>query len=95
MATVNFATIPIQAVAISAVTGVLRSGGDTAVSTILDLGPQWLVGIPLTALFALVLQTGCWPIALAMQAENMLKAPLCMWRMRTDRWIHDVTRPDF
>ena len=94
MATVNFGTIPIQAVAISAVIGVLRSGGDTATSTILDLGPQWLVGIPLTALFALVLQTGCWPIALAMQAENMLKVPLCLWRLKSGRWIHDVTRTD-
>jgi Na+-driven multidrug efflux pump len=95
MAAVNFGTIPIQAYAISSVTGVLRSGGDTLVSSIMDLGSQWLLGIPLTALCALVLQTGPWPIALAMQAENMLKAPLCMWRMRTDRWIHDVTRPDF
>ena len=95
MAAVNFGTIPIQAYAISSVTGVLRAGGDTAVSTILDLAPQWLLGVPLTALFALVLQTGPWPIALAMQAENMLKTPLCMWRMRTGRWIHDVTRPDF
>ena len=92
MAVVNFGTIPIQAYAISAVTGVLRSGGDTVVSTILDLGPQWLLGIPLTALFALVLQTSPWPIALAMQAENMMKVPLCMWRLRSDKWIHDVTR---
>ena len=95
MAVVNFGTIPVQAYAISAVTGVLRSGGDTLMSSILDLGPQWLLGVPLTALFALVLQTGPWPIALAMQAENMLKTPLCMWRIRTGRWIHDVTRPDF
>lgn len=95
IATVNFGTIPIQAVAISSVTGVLRAGGDTAVSTILDLSPQWLVGLPLTALFALVLDTGCWPIALAMQTENLLKVPLCLWRLRSGRWIHDVTRRDF
>ena len=95
IATVNFGTIPIQAGAISSVTGVLRAGGDTAVSTILDLSPQWLVGLPLTALFALVLDTGCWPIALAMQTENLLKVPLCLWRLRSGRWIHDVTRRDF
>ena len=95
MAVVNFGTIPIQAYAISAVTGVLRAGGDTVVSTILDLAPQWLVGVPLTALCALVLQTGVWPIAIAMQVENMLKTPLCMGRIHSGKWIHDVTRPDF
>jgi len=95
MAVVNFATIPIQAGSISSVTGVLRAGGDTAVSTFLDLLPQWLLGLPLTALMALVLQTGVWPIAIAMQVENMVKMPLCMWRIRSGKWIHDVTRPDF
>ena len=95
MAVVHFATIPIQAGAISAVTGVLRAGGDTAVSTFLDLLPQWLLGLPLTVLMALVLQTSAWPIAIAMQVENMVKLPLCMWRIRSGKWIHDVTRPDF
>ncbi len=95
MATVNFGTIPIQAMSISAVTGILRAGGDSAVSTILDLTPQWLVGIPLTAFLALALQTGCWPIAIAMQTENLLKVPLCLWRLHGDRWIHDVTRREF
>ena len=95
MAVVHFATIPIQAGSISSVTGVLRAGGDTAVSTFLDLLPQWLLGLPLTAFLALVLQTGAWPIAIAMQVENMVKLPLCMWRIRSGKWIHDVTRPDF
>lgn len=92
IAVVNFGTIPVQAYAIATVTGVLRSGGDTLFSTTLDLGPQWLVGIPLTALCALVWQTGYWPIAIAMQTENLLKVPLCMLRVRSGRWIHDVTR---
>jgi len=95
MAVVNFGTIPVQAYSISSVTGVLRAGGDTAVSTILDLAPQWLLGLPLTALLALVLETGIWPIAIAMQVENMVKMPLCLWRIRSGKWIHDVTRPDF
>ena len=94
MAVVNFGTIPIQAYAISSITGVLRAGGDVMVSTVLDLVPQWLAGLPMTALCALVLDVGVWPIAIGMQMDNILKTPLCMWRIRGDKWIHDVTRPN-
>ena len=92
LAVCGFAYIPLHAYAISSITGVLRSGGDVAWATVLDLAPQWLVGLPVTALAALVLHTGCWPIAVAMHVDSMLKLPMCMWRLRNDHWIHDVTR---
>jgi len=93
IAVMGFGTIPLHAYAISAITGVLRSGGDVAWSTALDVSPQWLVCLPLTALCALVLKTGCWPIAIAMQVESIIKVPTCIWRIRSGKWIHDVTRP--
>lgn len=92
LAVCGFASIPLHAYAISAVTGTLRSGGDVVWSTVLDLAPQWFIAIPLTALVALVLHWGCWPIALAMQTESIVKLPLCVWRMANPDWIHDVTR---
>ena len=88
---VGFAAIPLHAYSISAITGVLRSGGDVTWSTALDLAPQWLLALPLTALFALVWHTGPWLIAIATQAESILKVPLCMWRINSGKWIHDVT----
>ena len=69
LAVTAFIVIPLHAYSISAITGVLRSGGDVVWATALDLSPQWLVCLPLTALFALVLRLGCWPICLAMQVE--------------------------
>jgi Na+-driven multidrug efflux pump len=92
MAVCAFASIPLHAYAISSVTGALRAGGDVVWSTALDLAPQWLACLPLTALAALVFEWGCWPIAIAMQVEAILKVPLCMWRVRSGKWIHDVTR---
>ena len=92
LAVTGFAAIPIHAYAITAVTGVLRSGGDVTWATVLDVGPQWLACIPLTAFVALVLQTGPWPIAIAMQVEGMIKVPLCIWRIGGGKWIHDVTK---
>ena len=75
----------------SSITGVLRAGGDVFWSAALDLGPQWCIGLPLTALCALVLKTGIWPIAIAMQLEYFVKVPLCEYRVRSRKWIHDVT----
>lgn len=92
MAVTSFGTLPLQAYEFTAITGVLRGGGDTSVATLLDLGPQWLVSLTLTALCALVLQTGAWPIAIAMQLELLPKLFLCMWRVNGGKWIHDVTR---
>ena len=92
MAVTAFAAIPLHAYAISAITGVLRAGGDVAYSTALDLAPQWLLCLPLTALCALILKTGAWPIAIAIQVESIVKFPLCARRIRGGKWIHDVTR---
>ena len=75
----------------AAVTGVLRAGGDVFWSTLLDVGPQWCMALPLTALLALVLKADYWWIAAAIQSESLLKVPLCALRIRTGQWIHDVT----
>ena len=40
---------------------------------------------------ALVLKTDIWFIALAMQTECIAKIPLCAYRIRTRKWISDVT----
>ena len=77
----------------AAVTGVLRAGGDVAWSAALDIAPQWLLALPLTALLALVFKANYWFIAAAIQAESLLKVPLCALRIRTGKWIHDVTLP--
>ena len=92
LAVTCFLATPFQAHTIATVTGILRAGGDVACSTLLDLAPQWLVGLPVTALVALVFKAGCWPIAIAMQVEVLLKVPLCTLRVHSGKWINDVTR---
>ena len=94
LAVTGFASIPLHAYSITAVTGVLRAGGDVFCSAVLDICPQWLAALPLTALLALVLHSSCWWVAAAIQAESVLKCPLCFWRIRRGKWIHDVTLPE-
>ena len=92
LAVTGFASIPLHAYSITSITGVLRSGGDVIWSAALDLAPQWIICLPLTALCALVLKTGAWPIAIAIQIESVVKSPLCALRINGGKWIHDVTR---
>ena len=94
LAVTGFASIPLHAYAITAVTGVLRAGGDVFCSAVLDIAPQWLAALPLTALFALVLGSSHWWVAAAIQAESLIKCPLCFLRIRKGKWIHDVTLPE-
>ena len=94
LAVTGFACIPLHAYSISAVTGILRAGGDVFWSTALDLAPQWLVALPLTAVLALVLDADPWFVSLAIQAESFIKCPFCLWRVRSKKWIHDVTLPE-
>ena len=94
LAVTGFASIPLHAYSITAVTGVLRAGGDVFCSAALDISPQWLVALPLTAVIALVANASCWWVAAAVQAESLLKCPLCWYRIRKGRWIHDVTLPE-
>ena len=91
LAICSFAATPLHAYGISAVTGVMRAGGDVVWGAVLDLLPQWLFALPLTVLFALVLKSNCWLIAMAIQAEGLLKVPVCILHLRKPAWIHDVT----
>ena len=83
--------LPLKSFDISNITGVLRSGGDVRMATIIDLCPLWLVAIPLTALTALVLEAPLPLICLSIQSEAMCKMPFGFHRLRTRKWINDVT----
>ncbi len=92
LAVTGFASIPLHAYSITAVTGVLRAGGDVFWSAALDIGPQWLAALPLTAALALVLQSNSRLVAAAIQMESVIKVPLCLVRVHRGKWIHDVTK---
>ncbi len=84
--------MPMRAFDITNVTGVLRAGGDARMAAVIDIGPLWLVAVPLMALSALVLDAPTWLVCVAMQAENICKCPLGLVRFHSKRWINDVTR---
>ncbi len=74
------------------IVGVLRGGGDVRASTLIDLCPLWLCAIPYAVLCGLVLRTGIFWVYLAVPLEQAGKCVLGVWRLRSGKWVRDITR---
>ena len=94
MAIIYAFSMPMRAFDITNITGVLRAGGDAKTATMIDIAPLWLLAIPVMALTALVFDAPIFWVCLAMQSENLLKCPLGIIRIRSKKWITDITRTE-
>ncbi len=68
--------------------GILKGGGDTLFSMIVDVGGVWIIGVPLAACGAFVLH---WPVHLVVAlaaAEEISKAIIAYIRLFTGKWVH-------
>ena len=92
MCVVFIIMMPTKAFDITNITGILRAGGDVRMAFVLDVGSVWLVSVPITALTALVFDAPVALVCLGIQAEGLCKVPLGVWRLRSRKWINDVTR---
>ena len=94
MCIVYIVVMPMRAFDISNITGLLRAGGDARMASVIDLAPLWCFAIPLTALLALALNAPIPVVCLSLQSENFSKMPLGVLRLRSRKWINDITRGD-
>ena len=92
MCTAYLIIMPLKAFDITNITGLLRAGGDARMASVIDLCPLWLVAVPITALTALVLHGPPVLVCMCIQMENLCKMPLGVLRLRSRKWINDVTR---
>ena len=84
--------VPLKAFDITNITGVLRAGGDSRMAAIMDVAPLWAVAVPFTAACGLVFDAPIPFICFAVYSESILKVPWGVWRLRSRKWINDVTR---
>lgn len=84
-------SMPVHGFASTMIVGVLRGGGDVRASLCIDILPLWFFAIPLAALLGLVLKVPPEIFCLYLLAENISKTPLGLWRLKSGKWIHDVT----
>lgn len=73
------------------VVGILRSGGDTVYSMLLDTCALWLIGVPLVGLAALVWRLPVERVFLFTFVEELIKAIIGLTRFRSKKWMHVLT----
>ena len=91
MSVVAFAILGVRSFNTTNVVGVLRGGGDVRAASAIDLAPMWLLSLPLAALAGLVFHWGILPVYLCISLDNVVKLFLGLWRLRSGKWIRDVT----
>ena len=92
--TISACVMPVHAMTGMLIVGILRAGGDTVYSLVIDAGSAWFFGAPLVAIAGLLLR---WPVPvvyLCAQSESIVKFSLGMYRFRSGRWIHDLTKSE-
>jgi putative MATE family efflux protein len=66
--------------------GILPSGGDTFGAAVIDIGMLWIVGVPLTAVAAIVLHQPFWVVFLMTCTEEFIKVGVGIFRVRKYKW---------
>ena len=70
--------------------GVLRGGGDTKFLMVADTSMMWLISLPLGALAGLVLHWPAFWIFICLNADQIVKAVWCVFRLRSGKWIKKI-----
>lgn len=73
------------------IVGILRGGGDTIFSMILEMGSVWLIGVPLAFLGATVFKLPVYWVVALVSSEEVVKAIVGLWRVMSRKWVKDVT----
>ena len=84
--------IPLHSFSSTMAVGVLRGGGDVNASLVIDNVPLWFGTLPLMCLLGLALKVPNEVFCLCLMIEYILKTPLGLIRLRSGKWIHDITR---
>jgi putative MATE family efflux protein len=72
------------------IVGILRSGGDTHFSLILDTGTVWFVGIPLALLGAFVFHLPIYWVVVMVLGDELTKFIGGIYRFRTGKWVNNL-----
>ena len=70
--------------------GVLRGGGDTKFLMLADTSMMWFISLPLGALAGLVLQWPAFWVFVCLNADQIVKAVWCVFRLMSGKWIKKI-----
>jgi Na+-driven multidrug efflux pump len=72
--------------------GILRSGGDTRFTFLLDSGSIWLFGVPMAYLGAFVFHLPVYFVVVMLLADEVFKLVMVMLRFTSKKWINNLTK---
>jgi Na+-driven multidrug efflux pump len=76
------------------VVGILRPGGDTRFTLVVDGLVVWVVGVSMAYLGANVLHLPVYWVYLMVASEEIVKNFMCYLRFRSGKWITNLTRAE-
>jgi putative MATE family efflux protein len=74
------------------IVGILRSGGDTRFSLVLDSGSVWFVGIPMALLGAFVFHLPVYWVFAMVLSDDVTKVIGGMYRFLSRKWINNLAQ---
>ncbi|GKX31666.1 MATE family efflux transporter [Vallitalea longa] len=82
--------IPFKSLNLILIVGVLRSGGDTKFTMMIDTGGVWLIGVPLAFLSGLVLKLDIQYVYAFVLSEEFFKLIFAMKRTYSKKWLNNL-----
>lgn len=82
---------PLRAYNILTIIGIFRPGGDTFYGSLIDNAPMWVFSLPFACCAAFIWNWEPWMILLCLETEQFIKAAAGWLRVRSDKWIRNVT----
>jgi len=72
--------------------GILKAGGDTFFSMIVDMGGIWLIGVPIAAFAAFILGLPVYYVMALAATEEFVKMTASYIRFVSNKWINNLTK---
>jgi putative MATE family efflux protein len=72
--------------------GILKAGGDTVFSMIIEIGGIWVVGVPLAAVAAFVFKLPVYFVMAIAATEELVKMAAGFYRFFSNKWIHNLIK---
>ena len=92
MLTVIGFALPLRSLNLTNVVGIFRGGGDVYFAMFTDIAPIYIFCLPVCAICALVMRLDIHIVYICMFLDDIIKVLICMPRLRSGKWINDVTR---
>ena len=72
--------------------GILRAGGDTKISFIIDTVPLVILAVPVAFLGSMYFHLPIYYVVALANLEEVFKMIVAFWRYKSNKWIHNLTQ---